>query len=244
MKVLILNSGLGSRMGVLTTEHPKCMTDISARDTILSRQLRVVKDAGLRDVVITTGYYDNVLKEYCSLLDTGLNIRYIYNPVYSTTNYIYSIYCARELLNDDIILMHGDLVFTKKAFDMVLKSKNSCMAVSSTLPLPEKDFKAVVLDGRVCKVGIEFFDDAYEAQALYNLKKTDWQLWLDNIIKFCENGSCTCYAENAFNEISDKCIIYPMDVKDELCSEIDNADDLKIVSEKLKKVEEIEKLLF
>ena len=26
MKALILNSGMGSRMGVLTSEHPKCMT--------------------------------------------------------------------------------------------------------------------------------------------------------------------------------------------------------------------------
>lgn len=25
MKVLILNSGMGSRMGVLTSEHPKCV---------------------------------------------------------------------------------------------------------------------------------------------------------------------------------------------------------------------------
>ncbi len=28
MKALILNSGMGSRMGVLTSEHPKCMTEI------------------------------------------------------------------------------------------------------------------------------------------------------------------------------------------------------------------------
>ena len=40
MKALILNSGVGRRMGVLTSEHPKCMTDISKRDTILSRQLK------------------------------------------------------------------------------------------------------------------------------------------------------------------------------------------------------------
>ena len=39
MKALILNSGMGSRMGVLTSEHPKCMTEISGRETILSRQL-------------------------------------------------------------------------------------------------------------------------------------------------------------------------------------------------------------
>ena len=30
MKALILNSGLGRRMGVLTSEHPKCMTEVSA----------------------------------------------------------------------------------------------------------------------------------------------------------------------------------------------------------------------
>ena len=42
MKALILNSGMGSRMGDLTNEHPKCMTDISETETILSRQLRQI----------------------------------------------------------------------------------------------------------------------------------------------------------------------------------------------------------
>lgn len=37
MKALILNSGLGSRMGVYTKEHPKCMTDLVGEETILSR---------------------------------------------------------------------------------------------------------------------------------------------------------------------------------------------------------------
>ena len=45
MKALILNSGLGSRMGVLTSEHPKCMTEISPRETILSRQLNQIAEA-------------------------------------------------------------------------------------------------------------------------------------------------------------------------------------------------------
>ena len=49
MKALILNSGLGSRMGVLTSEHPKCMTEISARETILSRQLKLIAEAGIEE---------------------------------------------------------------------------------------------------------------------------------------------------------------------------------------------------
>ena len=47
MKALILNSGLGRRMGVLTSEHPKCMTEVSAQETILSRQLHQIAEAGI-----------------------------------------------------------------------------------------------------------------------------------------------------------------------------------------------------
>ena len=80
MKALILNSGLGSRMGVLTSEHPKCMTEISGIETILSRQLKLILEAGIRDVVITTGYFDSVLVNYCNSLNIPLNYIFINNP--------------------------------------------------------------------------------------------------------------------------------------------------------------------
>ena len=62
MVALILNSGLGTRMGVLTSEHPKCMTEISSHETILSRQLKQISDEGISEVVMTTGAFDSVLK--------------------------------------------------------------------------------------------------------------------------------------------------------------------------------------
>lgn len=237
MKALILNSGLGSRMGVLTSEHPKCMTEISAHETILSRQLTILADAGITDIVITTGYYDAVLVDYCNSLDLPLHYTFVKNPIYDQTNYIYSIYCAREYLNDDIILMHGDLVFENEVFDKILASEKSCMTVSSTLPLPEKDFKAQVKDGIVMKVGVDLFTDAMEAQALYKLKKNDWKVWLDLIIQFCENGNQKVYAENALNELNGAANIAALDVENLLCAEIDNPEDLAVVSSKLKEIE-------
>ena len=95
MKALILNSGMGSRMGVLTSEHPKCMTEISKRETILSRQLRLLVEAGIEDVVITTGYFDGVLVNYCQNLDFPLNITFVKNPEYASTNYIYIPFIVR-----------------------------------------------------------------------------------------------------------------------------------------------------
>lgn len=237
MKALILNSGTGSRMGVLTSEHPKCMTEIYGTETIISRQLKQIAEKGIKDIIITTGKFDSVLESYCDSLSLPLNITYVKNPIYDKTNYIYSIYCAREYLDDDILLMHGDLVVENEALDMVMDSRESCMAVSTTLPLPEKDFKAVIANGRVLKVGINFFDNAVAAQPLYKLNKEDFQLWLDEIARYVDRQETGCYAENAFNDVSDNCHIYPVDVKNLLCGEIDNAEDLNVMSERVNEME-------
>ena len=211
MKALILNSGLGHRMGVLTSNHPKCMTEISHKNTILSRQLRQIADTGIKEVVMTTGYYDQVLIDYCNFLNLPLKFTFVNNPVYDTTNYIYSIYCAKEYLQDtDIIMMHGDLVFENTIFEAVVESEKSVMTVSSTIALPEKDFKAVIENGKITKVGIEFFNNAMAAQPLYKLTKEDWKVWLDKIIEYCESNNRKCYAENAFNEVSNICNLYPL----------------------------------
>lgn len=226
-------------MGMITKEHPKCMTEISPKNTILSRQLWQLVSFGVKEVVITTGYYDQVLVDYCNALHLPMNIRFVNNQEYAITNYIYSIYCAKEQLKDeDIILMHGDLVFENLVMEAVIDCPTSCMAVSSTLPLPEKDFKAVIKDGRIEKVGVEFFDNAMAAQPLYKILKEDWLIWLANIEKYCEADNRKCYAENAYNEVSDQCKIYPCDVKDMLCAEIDTPEDLEVVSSKLAEVNE------
>ncbi len=234
MKALILNSGIGRRMGILTKEHPKCMVKISQNDTILSRQLRLLSQAGVTNVVMTIGYLSQTLVNYCQSLDIPLNFTFINNPLYSETNYIYSIYCAREsVLDDDILLLHGDLVFESSVLMDIINSEDSCMKVSSTLSLPDKDFKAVVNNGIVKAVGVEFFNSAIEAQALYKLKQSDWKIWLNKLCEFCDEGNRQCYAEVALNQVIDQCIIKAIDVGDRLCMEIDTPKDLNVIRKRI-----------
>lgn len=237
MKALILNSGKGTRMGHFTSQHPKCMTEIQGKETILSRQLRLLSEAGVTQVVITTGPFEEALVSYCTSLELPLSYTFVHNDQYMDTNYIYSIYLARQYLeDDDLFLMHGDLVFEASLLDRLKEAPTSVMAVSSTAELPEKDFKAVVEDGRIKKVGIDFFNRAVAAQPLYKLQKEDWMAWLWEIEAFCNKNETSCYAENAFNQISDECAIYPLDIGNILCAEIDTPEDLAVVSEKLREV--------
>ena len=236
MKALILNSGMGSRMGSLTNEHPKCMTEISENETILSRQLTQLANLGISEIVITTGFFDQVLIDYVNSLNLNVKYTFVNNPIYATTNYIYSIYLSKEYLHDDILLMHGDLVFEEKVLNRVFNSLTSCMTISSTLELPLKDFKAVLKNKLIEKIGIDFFDNAVSAQPLYKLLNKDWIVWLTEINNYCENDNVSCYAENAFNDVSHKCKLYPYDVKDDLCLEIDTPEDLELIKKRLTKL--------
>lgn len=85
MKALILNSGMGRRMGVLASEHPKCMTEVRTGETILSRQLEMLAQAGIREVVMTTGPFAGTLANYCRSLELPVHITYVENPNHSHT---------------------------------------------------------------------------------------------------------------------------------------------------------------
>lgn len=52
MKALILNSGIGKRLGEMTQSCPKCMLRVDENETILCRQLSLLADAGITEVII------------------------------------------------------------------------------------------------------------------------------------------------------------------------------------------------
>lgn len=233
MKALILNSGCGTRMGQLTAQQPKCMTKLSPCETILSRQLRQLSQAGIQEVVMTTGPFAEMLEEYCQALVLPLRYTFVYNKDYPSTNYIYSIFLAQEHLNEELLLLHGDLVMEDAVVFQAVESRRSCMVISSTAPLPDKDFKARLCEGRIAAVGIDFFDSAVAAQPLYHLLLEDWKIWKARIDAFCKAGTVSCYAEEAFNQESDRCAVYPLDIRNLLCAEIDSPDDLAVVCARL-----------
>jgi len=214
------------------------MTKLITGETILGRQLRQLTEVGIKDVVVTTGYYDKAIRDYCGLLNTEIHFSFVKNELYAATNYIYSIYLASDFVNVDLLLLHGDMVFDTQVLCKTLEHNGSCMTVSKdTAPLPQKDFKAVIENTRIVKIGVEFFTNAAAAQPIYKLKREDWHIWLDSIKKYCEADRTKCYAEDAFNTLETPFFLSPFDVGGLLCSEIDTIEDLADVNLKLKKVE-------
>ncbi|MGN0777834.1 MAG: NTP transferase domain-containing protein [Aristaeellaceae bacterium] len=227
MIALLLNSGRGTRMGAETQEHPKCMCRLDGEDTIISWQVKLLKRIGVKEAVVTTGPFADMLREHLASLDSGITFHYVPNPDYMTTNYIVSMDNARELLmGDDVISLHGDLVLHPQVMDMLAAAPVSSVAVDASLPLPEKDFKAHVVNGQVRAIGVNVFGAGCVAsQPAYKFLRRDFGRWMEEIRRFVQQGHRTCYAEEAFNAAWVDIPLYPLDVGGRLCAEIDNPED-------------------
>ena len=236
MKALIFNSGIGKRMGELTAHCPKSMVHLYNDETIFERQIRLLQEAGIREVIITTGPYQDMLKDICSKpCYRNMHFVFPHNEIYDASNYIYSMYKARNYLNDDILMMHGDLVFDRNLIPSLLKNRepNTCL-INKYKPLPEKDFKGRIVDNELREVGINIFDkDCFAFQPLYKLSKEVIKMWLDNVIRFVESNNINVYAENAFNEVSKGLGIRPVSYANHFIDEVDNKDDLARVNKEI-----------
>lgn len=228
MKALILNSGEASRLKPLTDNMPKCLLKING-ETILGRQLKCLGECGLSEVIVTTGPFEDQIKHFIDEHFPGFRVRYAPNPRFAETNYIYSIWLARDLVDDDIVLLHGDLVFDCSLLkQMLFQKSDNYVAVNKVIPPPHKDFKARVEDNRVREIGINITgEDSYFCPAIYRLSLAVVLRWIDQMGEFIRRGKVTCYAENALNEISGELDIKPFYFSDERCMEIDTFDDLE-----------------
>lgn len=235
MKAVIFNSGLGKRMGELTQNNHKSMVKLNNGETIFERQIRILSECGIKDFLITTGPFEEQLKEVASHFP-DLNFTFVRNPIYDKTNYIYSMYLARQYFDDDVLTLHGDLVFNRKLIvDILADSRPNLATTNHKKKLPEKDFKARVIDGKIVEVGVNIFDNnCYAFQPCYKLSQENIQKWLANVSSFIERGIDGVYAENAFNEISSSIPIEEFSYEDYYIDEVDTPEDLKRVSEEIR----------
>lgn len=102
-------AGYGHRMEPVTKEIPKPMVSVNGIRMIDSVIEGLIKN-NILDIYIVVGYkkeyFNQLLEEYSSI-----NINLIENPFYDTSNNVSSLYCARNYLENSIILDGDQLIY-------------------------------------------------------------------------------------------------------------------------------------
>lgn len=227
MKTVILAAGIASRLRPLTDNTPKCLLKIAGK-RILEMTIENLLETNNTEIIVVTGYRENMIREFVTKRFPELNVTYIYNNLYASTNNIYSLWLTKDaVLGDDMMMMDSDIVFDKTIITKLVRSGfKNCLALKRHEVHDEEIKVKTDSSGRILEISKEV-DPAQAAGESIGIEifggKTLSDLFRIIEKKVIEEKKVNQFYEAAFEELSD---LYTVDTTEFFCMEIDTAEDL------------------
>ncbi len=230
---LVLAAGTGSRLYPLTQNMPKCLTMVNDIP-IIKRLVSCLKRQGFKRLVIVTGYLENCIREFLGTHAGSMQIEYIYSPLYATTNNIYSLWMARDVINEPFLLIESDLVFDESLIGDMLYPDRIAVATmqqwmngtSVTIKSNHSKFQQVkaFLEDNVNSFG----EIKYKTVNIYSFSLASWHRIVKKLDKHISDGKVNDYYEVIFAEmIADGSLSFEIvSFDDKPWYEIDTVEDL------------------
>ena len=215
---IIMAAGTASRFAPLSYEKPKALIEVRG-EVLIERQIRQLRDAGIEEVVVVTGYK----AEQFEYLKDKYGVVLIHNPDYLTRNNNSSIYAAREYIKNSYICSSDNYFITNPFESDVDESYYSAVYMEGDTGewcISEDDgwIKDVKVGGQDSWVmlGHVFWSEPFSRSFLHILE--DEYEWPETADKLWE----TIYIEH-INELPMKIRKYPAD----FIFEFDTLDELR-----------------
>ena len=226
---LLLAAGTGSRLFPLTKSSPKCLTLVNEK-SILERLINNLKKQGFTRLVIITGYLNQCIIDELGSKSGDLSIEYLHSPLFRTTNNIYSLWMARNIINEPFVLFESDLVLNTSLLDkMVFPDK---MAVAKMQPWLDGTTVSINKRNQITEFqkGTKdtYTDIRYKTVNIYSFSLASWRAVVEKLNQYIAKGNVNCYYEAVFSEmIADKSLsLESVSFDDKPWYEIDTINDL------------------
>ena len=198
----LLAAGTGSRLRPLTEAVPKCLTEIGGTP-LLERLVTCLRERGFKRLLVVVGHLEQQIRSFLDDCAGDLAVEYVCNPLYRTTNNIYSLWLAGAELDESFLLMESDLIFDASLIGKLLLPDR--IAVSRILPwmngttitMDCSGQVASFRDGRTALTG----DDEYKTVNIYSFSRSTWRRVLSRLAQAISDGRVNEYYEVVFKEM-------------------------------------------
>ncbi len=226
MKVFILAAGEGRRLLPLTEKVPKCMIEIDGRP-LLFYAIENIKKTGLKekDIVLIVGHRKEAIEKRISPI-----IKIIYNPYYNTKNNIYSVYLAKEFVDEDMVILNSDILFDYRIMEKVLNTSfENSIIVDIREDLTEEDMKVICEMGKLKRIAktIPLSQACGEYIGIARFKGKGVFKLFSKIEEILSKGGENEWYEKAFDEMAEEVEIGCIPTEGYLWTEIDTFEDLE-----------------
>lgn len=131
MQAIILAAGMGKRLGKYTADGTKCLVRVNGK-SLIEYTIEALLAAHVTRIVMVVGYKAEGLTEFVNEKYPQVNVSFVLNPIYDSTNNIYSLWLAREYLRaDDTILLESDVIFDNSIIADLIASPEDNLAIVS-----------------------------------------------------------------------------------------------------------------
>jgi choline kinase len=231
MKAVILAAGCATRLRPHSDDTPKTLLPVGGVP-ILRRTITNLLRCGIDQFVIGTGYLEHMVREAVQSWFPELDVTFVYNEVFKTTNNAYSLWLTRPHVDGHaFMLLDGDVVFDLAVAEEMVQRGPDCLAVRSVGEIGLEEVKVMAdKEDRVLSigkhvpvrsamgesVGIELFSGASSKRLYAALHE-----------RVVDQGLVHEWYEAAFQQIiDDGATLYGVDIGSMYATEIDTIEDL------------------
>ncbi|MEU9064397.1 phosphocholine cytidylyltransferase family protein [Streptomyces sp. NPDC048430] len=151
---LVLAAGAGRRLRPYTDTLPKALVPVDGEKTVLDLTLANFAEVGLTEVAVVVGYRKEAVYARKAEFEAkyGVTLTLIDNDKAEEWNNAYSLWCAREVLKQGVILANGDTVHPvsveKTLLDARGKGQKIILALDTVKTLADEEMKVITEDGK------------------------------------------------------------------------------------------------
>ncbi|MCC5036422.1 phosphocholine cytidylyltransferase family protein [Streptomyces sp. WAC 00631] len=237
---LVLAAGAGRRLRPYTDTLPKALVPVGPADnpeatTVLDIALGNFAEVGLTEVAIVVGYRKEAVYERREALEKkyGLKITLIDNDKAEEWNNAYSLWCARDVLSQGVILANGDTVHPVSVEKTLLAARGQgqkiILALDTVKNLADEEMKVITDPEKGVRRITKLMEPA-EATGEYigvTLIEAEAAAELADALKTTFEKDPDLYYEDGYQELVNRGFkIDVAPIGDVQWVEIDNHDDL------------------
>ncbi|RST18297.1 phosphocholine cytidylyltransferase family protein [Streptomyces sp. WAC05374] len=231
---LVLAAGAGRRLRPYTDTLPKALVPVDGERTVLDMTLANFAAVGLTEAAVVVGYRKEAVYARKAELEAryGLELTLIDNDKAEEWNNAYSLWCARDVLKEGVILANGDTVHPVSVEQNLLAARGDgqriILALDTVKNLADEEMK-VIVDGRGVRRITKLMDPATATGEYIGVTLIEPEAAEDlaDALKATFERDPDLYYEDGYQELVDRG--FQIDVEsigDVRWVEIDNHDDL------------------
>ena len=222
MKAIIMAAGVGKRLLGLNMNKPKCLLTAGS-ETLIRRSVNLLVNKGISDITVIVGYEADLIRN-----ELKNDVAYFENPHFLTTNSIMSLWYAKDLLEDNVLLLNGDLYYEHGILDYAINQTNPVVMLADSTRIDNADYRFGFIGNQINRFGKHLTNQETDGEyvGIVRIDQCFIKTFKQTLEKMITAGKSNIWWEDVlYSFIAKQIPIHYFDVAGTFWSEVDTLQD-------------------